>query len=186
MPKIERRGRRLGYDTANVYYVYALVDPRTDDPFYIGKGKDKRYAHHEAEWRRGHRTGNRAKLERIGEIFEAGLKIEVRMIAENLAEEEAYRLESAHIAALKDTLTNAAPGGQGRLSVAPLARLEQAISRMMRPHQWKIAFLRKHKRLPRRDDWDGYFTTYTQHLRFRDELAAKLQPSTSDAKKDTA
>lgn len=32
------------------FYVYALVDPRTDHVFYIGKGKGKRYAAHHREW----------------------------------------------------------------------------------------------------------------------------------------
>jgi len=28
------------------YYVYALIDPRNNKPFYIGKGKDNRIYNH--------------------------------------------------------------------------------------------------------------------------------------------
>lgn len=29
-----------------MYYVYQYVDPETNKPFYIGKGKDNRMFHH--------------------------------------------------------------------------------------------------------------------------------------------
>ena len=40
---------KLQKDNQHIYYVYCLVDPRNNQPFYIGKGKDNRvFAHRQA------------------------------------------------------------------------------------------------------------------------------------------
>ena len=97
------------------FYVYALVDPRIDQPFYIGKGKGSRRRHHEFEARG---AGDSAKLRRIREIWAAGLQVGHRLLAVDLIEAEALWLERAMIAASRDQLTNIAPGG-GAASLQP-------------------------------------------------------------------
>ena len=34
----------------NNFYIYILIDPRDNTPFYVGKGKAKRYQSHEKEY----------------------------------------------------------------------------------------------------------------------------------------
>ena len=54
------------------YYVYLLTDSRNGEIFYVGKGKGKRYTHHEREWRTNNRIDNAKKCQRIGEIKQGG------------------------------------------------------------------------------------------------------------------
>ena len=39
-------GSERAYDVEPVYYVYHLVNPLTDVPFYVGKGKNRRCYQH--------------------------------------------------------------------------------------------------------------------------------------------
>ena len=77
------------------FYVYALVDPRSGEPFYVGKGKGPRRHHHERE-ARGPRTS--AKCARIREIWAAGLEVGHETVADGLAEVDALRMERETIA----------------------------------------------------------------------------------------
>lgn len=97
------------------FYVYALVDPRTNQPFYVGKGKGLRYHCHEREARIGSTS---AKATRIREIWDAGRVIQYDMLAAGLDERSALRLERETIARLREVLTNKSPGG-GPLSKNP-------------------------------------------------------------------
>jgi len=73
----------------NIYYVYALIDPRTNLPFYIGKGKNNRMLQHLKE---GSANGVK-KNARIAEIRSAGYEpIAVKLI-KNMFEKDAYRFE---------------------------------------------------------------------------------------------
>ena len=49
---------------AKRYYVYGLIDPKTKEPFYVGKGKGDRALHHLSE----NENINEAKQRRIKEI----------------------------------------------------------------------------------------------------------------------
>ena len=79
----------------NIYYVYALIDPRTDMPFYIGKGKNNRLTQHLREATTGSKKNNR-----ITEIRNAGSEPYALKLLENLAETDAYRFEEDIIATL--------------------------------------------------------------------------------------
>jgi len=92
-------------------YVYALIDPRNGETFYIGKGVGGRMYAHERDVRRG-KVSNADKTARIAEIIAAGLSVTCQKLAEFDTHEEAYEAERQHIAAL-DALTNKTPGGEG-------------------------------------------------------------------------
>lgn len=71
------------------YYVYALIDPRTNQPFYIGKGKGNRMYHHLKDYTTGVR-----KLNVINEIREAGLEPIPTKLIDCLDEDTAYQKET--------------------------------------------------------------------------------------------
>lgn len=96
------------------YYVYALIDPRNNEYFYIGKGKGKRYLSHlkTNKW-----DFNITKLNRIKEIRVSGYDIKIDILFSNLDEGTAFELEKIIIYKLgriilsEGILTNMVPGG---------------------------------------------------------------------------
>ena len=100
----------------NNYYVYALVDPQTYLPFYIGKGKDNRKWQHlkEAEKTNKHTR----KINKIKNLRIDGFEPIVIELYSNLSNETALTLEANLIQKLKriedgGILTNVTIGGEG-------------------------------------------------------------------------
>jgi hypothetical protein len=101
--------------TDTSYYVYALKDPRTSPalPFYIGKGTGTRSYDHLV------RPDDSVKGLRIKEITQAGAKVLVTRMVDQLTEAQALKLEAELIAAFGTVetgglLTNAVlPNGLG-------------------------------------------------------------------------
>lgn len=82
-------------ETKIMYYVYMLVDPRDNLPFYIGKGKGIKAATHLWEIPANR---NFYKENKIASIREAGLKPKIVYVAENIIDEElAYNMEASLI-----------------------------------------------------------------------------------------
>lgn len=82
---------QAGYPPAG-FYVYALIDPTTDEIFYIGKGIGGRVLKHEERTRRGV-LQNKAKVKRIQEIFALGLEVERRILFCSESEEVTLAIE---------------------------------------------------------------------------------------------
>jgi len=92
------------------WYVYELVDPRTDSVFYVGKGTGKRLEQHEAEARKSVCS---RKTRQIKDIWSAGCEVVRRKIALFWCEQSAYDAETDRIDEIGLTnLTNVMPGGQ--------------------------------------------------------------------------
>jgi hypothetical protein len=82
----------------NRFYVYALIDPRTLLPFYIGKGTAKRDVAHINEAKKDTSLwSNSMKCRRIRSIQDSGLAVIIERWHKNLQEEEAYDIESQYI-----------------------------------------------------------------------------------------
>lgn len=79
----------------SVYFVYLLVDPRTNLPFYVGKGKNDRAKTH--LWGNS-KSNNTDKDNIIVEIRNCGAEPTIQYLYENLSEEEAYLKEEQLIA----------------------------------------------------------------------------------------
>lgn len=93
------------------YYVYELVDPRTNTVFYVGKGKKSRVKAHEVEAKKGVSS---LKCDRIREIWADGFEVTNVRVASFSDEQDAYDFEAARICEYGlNNLTNIAPGGGG-------------------------------------------------------------------------
>jgi len=101
----------------NIYYVYHLIDPRNNTPFYIGKGKNDRMYKHEQCVNRGrvpHK--NKHLYYKIKEILNEKLNVKYIKIYENLKECNAWKKEVKEEQRLKllgIKLCNIVPCGNG-------------------------------------------------------------------------
>lgn len=114
------------YERLNArWYVYRLIDPRTDRPFYIGKGTGKRISDHERDLRRLKKVWQAkglsgrvlpvwAKYRRIEEIWDAGLQVGQEYVAYFWDREAALAFEQALILEARETLTNKFYGRGGQ------------------------------------------------------------------------
>lgn len=91
------------------WYVYHLVDPRTNAVFYVGKGCADRVDHHERE--AGGESAH-PKCEVIRSIWSDGLEVG-KVIAKRFSDEvAAYAYEASEIERIGfETLTNLVAGG---------------------------------------------------------------------------
>ncbi len=105
------------------YYVYELIDPRSDTIFYVGKGKGARCQAHEKDARKG-LPG--AKCDTIREILSERQRVKINRIAHFDDEKAAYEFERDRINEIGiENLTNVAPGG-GRVG-DPLLDADKAV-----------------------------------------------------------
>jgi hypothetical protein len=102
------------------YYVYLYIDPRTDKPFYVGKGQGGRALSHLSE------AAESRKCARIAELRAEEKEPRVDILAHGLRDEEtAFRIEAAVIDLFGlDVLTNEVRGWRslqlGRISLPEL------------------------------------------------------------------
>ena len=113
----DNQGNRLTV-SENLYYVYALIDPETNDPFYIGKGKGNRIFSHfdDARYRRDNILNESEKLEKIRGILENSSECDVgRIVARGVSEASAFAIEALLIRFYYgfDILTNQVEGQRG-------------------------------------------------------------------------
>lgn len=87
-------------DALNGFYVYALIDPRDDKVFYIGKGIGSRVFSHEVESEKSKKS-EKKKLQKIREIERDGFFVKRLIVNWGLSESEAFAAEATLINLLK-------------------------------------------------------------------------------------
>jgi hypothetical protein len=106
------------------FYVYLLIDPRNEKPFYVGKGSGDRCFGHLDEARKTEKDSSRdyPKLKKIREIEKDG-QVRIDLLRWGLegqeGEQTAYAIEAAAIDLLRLDIDNRASGlarGKGRIS----------------------------------------------------------------------
>lgn len=105
---------RAGYLAAKLgekgFYVYFLIDPRTEEIFYVGKGCKNRVREHRKKVLRGD-VDNAQKAARIEEIELSGRRCKEMVLCYCASEKDAYSVERQLIQALRPFgLTNALRG----------------------------------------------------------------------------
>lgn len=95
----------------NKFYVYQIIDPRTNFSFYIGKGSGTRIKTH---LQKRHLKLSSPKNDKIKEILQTGFKPIFEKFEESLTEEKAFELERNLINEIGlENLTNQTEGGEG-------------------------------------------------------------------------
>ncbi|MGZ0080630.1 LEM-3-like GIY-YIG domain-containing protein (plasmid) [Methylomonas sp. YC3] len=125
-------------DVMNPYYIYSLKDPRNSpaQPFYIGKGTGNR------AWEHTLRVDQTQKGRRIAEIQAAGHAVITTVLADDLTEVQALKLEAELISAF-GTVTN---GGILTNVVSPSGESESCARGLLfllvlsRRRKWHLSF----------------------------------------------
>lgn len=81
------------------YYVYMLLDPQDDVPFYVGKGNNNRVFNH-MECALTDADTSTAKYDKIREIIQIGQSVKHVIVRHGLSEDEAFQIEASLIDAL--------------------------------------------------------------------------------------
>lgn len=96
------------------YYVYELIDPRTNKVFYVGKGTGDRAYHHTKSVLNGNASENPHKDRKIANILDEGLTPRINFVYNDI-EDEAYAYTLEESLQLKyglDSLTNICIGNR--------------------------------------------------------------------------
>ena len=123
------------------YYVYQLIHPKTNEPFYIGKGTgDRAYTHN--EFKDG--NDNTYKDRVIQKLHKEGLEPIVDIVKHFEKEQEAYEYEEALTESIGlDNLTNmvigARPPSQTGRKKSPetLAKASASLRGIPRTKEWR-------------------------------------------------
>ena len=111
----------------SMYYVYVLIDPRNDQPFYVGKGKGDRVLQHYYEWEciDQHNRNKALKIKTLKQLgYEPKYKIVFESSDAKLVFDEESRLISKwgrHKYDKGGILTNIRLGGEGPINERGMA-----------------------------------------------------------------
>lgn len=86
-------------ETNFMYYVYCYVDPTSDQPFYVGKGKQDRAYSHLHSKKDASKPRNKTRFaNKLRKMKEEGIEPKIIFLAQNIEDEKvAYEIEEAFI-----------------------------------------------------------------------------------------
>jgi hypothetical protein len=156
-------GLRTDIGKNNDFYVYHLIDPRSNLPFYVGKGKNYRMYRHESNVINGKipNGSNRILFRKIKEILDSGLRVKYSKIVKDILNEESKRIEINEISRLSNEgvfLCNVSPGGDDR---PPSEYVSKRHSMLMKGHKVSEETRQKMSR----SWWRNRGTDYTDYAR---------------------
>lgn len=126
----------------DIYYVYALIDPVTNLPFYIGKGKNGRMYDHLKNYKN---TQNNKKCNKISEIRNKGHEPIAIILFSDLSENEAYLIEEDLIKKLgRENIDNAGILTNNKIHAWPPTMTEDVKSKISDSRKG-IKFTTEHK-----------------------------------------
>ncbi len=148
------------------YYVYLLIDPRDNQVFYVGKGKNLRTFDHEYCAQITKEDQKNDKLKLITEIKNEGYEIK-REIYSNLTEDEAFNLEAVLITTYKNRnpqkFTNIQSGHHCNWLMIP-EKYQDIFSESESYEKYitnqKILFLNPHKSFDYDDDYETRYNKF--------------------------
>lgn len=82
-----------------MFYVYCYIDPTTNKPMYVGKGKQNRAFDHIKYAKKERKNKNNTRfLNKLKSLYQAGTEPRVIFLAQNIADEKtAYEIEESFI-----------------------------------------------------------------------------------------
>ncbi len=117
------------------FYVYHLIDPITNVPFYVGKGKNQRMYKHEKLVRNGRFPNNNKHLfYTIKRILDAGFSIVYSKVYESLDESTAFSYEVSEESRLRGmgiNLCNIAKCGRGGDTISNHPNKSEIMARVL-------------------------------------------------------
>lgn len=78
----------------NEFYVYEIIDPRNNLPFYVGKGSKNRDTWHIEQIKKGYSTGNKYKDRIIKKLIDLGYEPKINRVYVTESESDAYNKEA--------------------------------------------------------------------------------------------
>ena len=121
-------------NTENRFYVYTYSYPN-GDPFYVGKGTNKRISHHLLDAKAGRKL-NSFNVRVIKKLLEEGKEPIIKKIVDNIDEELAFLVEQEFISKYgrrndgSGILTNNTNGGEGTFGSKGIKRTPEQIEQM--------------------------------------------------------
>ena len=96
---LENINNIINQETETMYYVYCYIDPTTNQPFYVGKGTQKRAYAHMYHPRDTSKNKNKTRFKnKLEKMKEEGIEPKIIFIAQNIQDEKiAYDIEENFI-----------------------------------------------------------------------------------------
>lgn len=143
-----------------IYFVYALIDPRNQKIFYIGKGKNDRPYQHLIEAKSNDLSCNPYKVRRIQNILKAGYESYIiEYLHSNLSEEEAFNLEKQEIQKYLPSgyLTNISLGGKGGDNLSNNPNRDEIIEKIRKSNKERLKDPNERKKCAQFGEKNGMF-----------------------------